>query len=98
MSSTVLNIEPEHLTGILHTGGNLSGVLSSKIKKMTGIIIKDASAPYYNGPYIVDPSAHGPIILETNGYVMGDDVTVNRIYYAEVSNLADGLTAYIADH
>ena len=93
-----LNIEPEHLTGILHKTGSITGVLSGRTKKLQGIIIKNAATPYYDGPYTVDPSAHGDIVLQTSGYVMGDDVTVNKIYYAEVSNLADGMTAYIADH
>lgn len=98
MPSAVLNIEPEHLTGILHKRGSISGILSNRTKELTATIIKDASIPYYDGPYIVEPSAHNPIILETNGKAMADDVTVNKIYYAEVSNLADGMTAYIADH
>ena len=93
-----LNIEPEHLTGVLHKTGSISGTLSGKTKELKGVIMKDASSPYYDGPYVVDPSAHGEIILQTSGYIMGTDVTVNKIYYAEVSNLADGMTAYIADH
>ena len=93
-----LNIEPEHLTGILHKSGSIIGTLSGKTKSLTGIVMKNASTPYYDGPYVVDPSAHSDIILQTSGYVMGDDVTVNKIYYAEVSNLANGMTAYIADH
>lgn len=98
MPSAVLNIEPEHLKGILHKKGSITGVLSGKTKRIRGVIIKDASVTYYDGPYVVDPSAHGEIVLETNGKAMADNVTVNKIYYAEVSNLADGVTAYIADH
>lgn len=52
----------------------------------------------YQGDYEVDPSAHEAIILPTRNKALLDDVTVNKIYYAEVSNLADGMTAYIADH
>lgn len=98
MPSAVLNIEPEHLVGILHKRGTMAGVLSDRTQKITGIIIKNAPLRYYDGPYIVDPSAHNEIVLETDGLIMGNDVTVNKIYYAEVSNLADGMTAYIADH
>ena len=93
-----LNIEPEHLTGVLHKTNSITGTLSRRTKELTGTIMKNASNPYYDGPYVVDPSAHNEIVLQTSGYVMGSDVTVNKIYYAEVSNLANGMTAYIADH
>lgn len=98
MSSAVLNIEPEHLTGILHKHGLISGVLANRTKRLTGTISKSSTAQYYDGPYIVDPSANSSIVLETDGYLMGNNITVNKIYYAEVSNLANGLTAYIADN
>lgn len=54
--------------------------------------------PYYEGDYEVEPSAHEDIVLPTRNLAMRDDVTVNKIYYAEVSNLSDGLTAFIAEH
>lgn len=98
MPSAVLNIEPEHLIGTLHNRGTISGILSNRTKELTATIIKDASIIYYDGPYVIEPSAHKEIVLETNGRAMADDVTVNKVYYAEVSNLADGMTAYIADH
>ena len=98
MPSAVLNIEPEHLKGILHKKGSISGTLSSRTKEITATIIKNASMTYYDGPYVVDPSAHGEIVLHKDGKAMANNVTVNKIYYAEVSNPADGMTAYIADH
>lgn len=98
MPSAVLNIEPEHLTAVLHKRDTIVGVLSSKSKKITATITKNAAVTYYDGPYVIEPSAHKEIVLETNGRAMADDVTVNKVYYAEVSNLADGMTAYIADH
>ena len=52
----------------------------------------------YAGPYEVDPSAHEDITLATRNLAMRDDITVNKIYYAEVSNLSNGVTAYIAEH
>lgn len=51
----------------------------------------------YDGDYTVDPSAHEDIVLPTKNKAMLDDVTVNKIYYAEVSNPADGVTVYIAE-
>lgn len=98
MPSAVLNISPEHIKGTLHKRGSISGVLTGKTKRIRGTIIKDASVTYYDGPYVVDPSAHGEIVLHTDGKAMANNVTVNKIYYAEVSNPADGMTAYIADH
>ena len=88
MPSTVLNIQPLHMTG----------VLANRTKRLTGTISKNSTAQYYDGPYTVDPSANSSIVLETDGYLMGDNITVNKIYYAEVSNMANGLTAYIADN
>ena len=88
MPSTVLNIQPFHMTG----------VLSNRTKIIKGTVEKIATAPYYDGPYTVDPSANSSIVLETDGCLMGNNVVVNKIYYAEVSNMANGLTAYIADN
>lgn len=50
----------------------------------------------YIGPYSVDPSAHNDIILLTKNKSMHDNVTVQKIYSAEVSNPSGGNTFYIA--
>lgn len=95
---STLNLEDGHLTGILKVKRKLTGVLNRSGLKLEGTIARSSGLPYYSGPYTVDPSTHGDIVLETAGYAMSDDITVNKIYYAEVSNPADGVTAYIADH
>ena len=50
----------------------------------------------YKGPYTVDPSAYCEIILPTKGKSMSDNVVVNKIYSAAVSNPSGGNTFYIA--
>lgn len=61
------------------------------------VIIEQKSKPInpYEGPYLVVPSAHDEIILETKDRYMEDDVKVLKIPYYETSNLSDGYTAYI---
>ena len=51
--------------------------------------------PHYRGEYIVTPLAWEETILETDGKVMDNDVTVLEVPYAEVSNL-HGTTVTIA--
>ena len=52
-------------------------------------------AQKYRGAYTVTPRAYNEVILDTNGKVMGDNVTVYRVPYFETSN-PDGETVYIA--
>ena len=42
--------------------------------------------PTYDGDYTVDASVHNPVVLETQGKVMNDDVTVNQLQELEVSS------------
>lgn len=51
---------------------------------------------HYSGAYEVEPSAHNEVVLETKNKAMDDNVTVRKIYAAEVSNPAGGNTYYIA--
>ena len=50
--------------------------------------------PYYDGAYVVDPRKVAQV-LETKDKSMSDDVTINAIFYSEVSNPAGGDTCYI---
>ena len=50
----------------------------------------------YDGDYIVTPKAHSGTVLETQGKLMTDDVTVIKIPYFETSNLS-GKTVYIGE-
>ena len=59
--------------------------------------VRGGSTDIYDGDYIVTPSAHREIILETTDKVMEDDVTVLQIPYYETSNIT-GYTVYIADN
>lgn len=49
----------------------------------------------YPGPYVVDASFYFDRILRTNGRVMNDNVTVNRIPVLEASNPQGGKTITI---
>ena len=49
---------------------------------------------YYKGEYEVTPTTEIQI-LETSQKYMKDDVTVKEIPYAEVTNLANGITVTI---
>ena len=50
--------------------------------------------PYYTGAYEVDPRKVEQV-LETRNKSMSGDVTINPIFYSEVSNPAGGETCYI---
>lgn len=51
--------------------------------------------PYYDGDYNVVPKVTNQV-LETKNKSMRDDVTIEEIPYAEVSNPQGGVTATIA--
>lgn len=53
--------------------------------------------PPYDGPYTVNPLAYDPVVLETKGCMMRDDVTVNKVPKYETSNPYGGKTVYIAE-
>ena len=60
------------------------------------VVIVSGEYSYYEGEYVITPSAADAIVLPTESKVMQDDVTVRKIPYYETSNLSGGLTAYIA--
>ena len=49
----------------------------------------------YNGQYEVTPMAHLDQILRTSNALLLEDITVNKIPYAETSNDAGGYTVII---
>ena len=57
--------------------------------------IEVVGGEHYQGEYIITPSPSDAIVLETEGKVMDDDVTVIKIPYYETSNVT-GKTVYIA--
>lgn len=92
-----------------HVYGELSGTLTS-VGRLHGTLVGDhhvvqgtltiPSTPgleLYGGPYEATPKAWEEQILETEGKLMSDDVTVFRVPYYETINLFDGKTAYIAE-
>lgn len=87
------------LHGVLTTQGRLQGSLVGDHHKISGsLTIPNAPGlEVYGGPYEVTPKAWEEQILQTDGKLMSDDVTVFRVPYYETSNLFDGKTAYIAE-
>ena len=86
------------IIGSLKSSGQLSGFLSAQ-KGISGLLTIPTTPglELYGGPYEVTPKAWEEQVLETEGKLMADDVTVFRVPYYETSNLFDGKTAYIAE-
>jgi hypothetical protein len=61
-----------------------------------GVITKvtEYDVPSYTGQVVVNPKFE-PVILQTAGKVMNQNVTVNAIEVQEMSNTSGGLTVYI---
>lgn len=74
----------------------LSHLIDGVIDKV--IAIDSGQRPHYQGDYIVTPLVNDQVILETQGKLMDDDVTVLRVPYLETSNPAGGNTAYIGEY
>ena len=87
------------LSGTLTSVGRLSGSLVGDHHKIHGslTIPNTPGLETYTGAYEVTPKAWEEQILQTDGKLMTDDVTVFRVPYYETSNLFDGKTAYIAE-
>lgn len=87
------------LHGTLTSVGRLQGSLVGDHHKIQGTLTIPATPglELYAGPYEVTPKAWEEQILQTDGKLMADDVTVFRVPYYETSNLFDGKTAYIAE-
>lgn len=77
---------------IIKLTGKLTGIgqLTGAIQRISG----GDHTPYYEGEYVVIP-ASSEQVLETAGLKMHDDVTVEEIPYAEVSNPQGGYTVTI---
>lgn len=58
------------------------------------LLVNDTEA--YQGPYTVIPQAWDQTVLQTEGLMMTDNVTVTEVPYFETSNQY-GKTVYIAD-
>ena len=87
------------LNGTLTSAGLLHGTLVGDHHKIHGTLTIPSSPglELYGGPYEVTPKAWDVQILETEGKLMADDVTVFKVPYYETVNLFDGKTAYIAE-
>lgn len=59
------------------------------------ILVRDEPIETYTGDYVVIPLADEAVVLDTNGKMMTDDVTVQQVPYFETTN-PTGKTVYIA--
>lgn len=74
-------------------------LLSSAIEgELDKVVYVDTSHPVYEGDYIVTPLVNNQVILDTNGKLMEDDVTVLKVPYLETANPSGGNTAFIGEH
>lgn len=87
------------LNGTLTSAGLLHGSLVGDHHKIQGTLTIPSTPglDLYGGPYEVTPKAWDAQVLETEGKLMSDDVTVFRVPYYETSNLYNGLTVFIAE-
>ena len=87
------------LNGTLTSSGLLHGSLVGDHHKIQGTLTipNTPGLELYGGPYEVTPKAWEEQVLETEGKLMADDVTVFKVPYYETINLFDGKTAYIAE-
>lgn len=87
------------LHGTLTSTGQLHGSFVGDHHKIQGTLTIPSvvGAQAYDGPYEVTPKAWDEQVLQTDGKLMTDDVTVFRVPYYETVNLFDGKTAYIAE-
>ena len=79
MPSSVLNIEPEHITATLSSRQSLSGTLNTKSCQLTAVVSRDSSMPQYTGEYEAVSRYQEDYVLETAGYAMTQNVVIKRI-------------------
>lgn len=76
------------------------GVLSGRVGAV-GTLHGTAAIPRgyatYSGPYAATPETYNEVNLATKGFLMGDNVTVQKIPQFEVSNAAGGATLIIGE-
>lgn len=91
-------VATQSLTGNLIDGQTLSGQIVNTGKMEGNIhvssVLGSGNIEYYTGTYEVEPSINSQT-LATKNKTMTRDLTVTKIPYAEVTNLANGITVTI---
>lgn len=84
------------LSGTLTAVGTLSGGISGG-SSLAGVLTVPAviTPEIYDGEYEVTPRASDEVLLDTQGKMLLDDVTVHEIPYYETTNESGGYTAII---
>lgn len=87
----------QSLTGEIQTHQNLSGTLRTEQKLYGSVHIKDTikqEIDYYLGEYTIKPSTETQT-LDTADKTMRENLVIQAIPYAEVTNSANGITVTI---
>jgi hypothetical protein len=88
----------EKITGSLSVTNKITGKISTNRRLVGNISMPIAEAiEIYHGAHVVAPSVWRETTLRTKNYKVTDNITVEKIFYAEVSNESGGLTATIGD-
>lgn len=95
MMYRTVTVTPEIINGTLTVNADLADNTIVVGANFSTTIVQD-DAPQYEGPYTVTPLARNQTVLDTNGKLMTDDVTVLEVPYWETSNIS-GMTVYIAN-
>lgn len=97
MMYRTVTIEPVIHSSLIEVTAELfDSTISASAEFAMPVKIYNIDPEYYQGPYTVTPRAHNQTVLETDGLMMTDDVTVLEVPYFETSNTS-GFTAYIAN-
>lgn len=78
----------EQVSGVISPIGSVSGNVSVPIEEVLEI---------YNGQSRISPSVHEDVTLRTANKKLIDNLVVEKVFYAEVSNDSGGMTATIGD-
>ena len=82
------------LVGVIHGNQNIVGHIKESGVLSGNIAIGGNVYPFYDGEYEVTPRVHEQI-LDTDGKVMSDDVTVHEIPVTRTTNPYGGQTVVI---
>ena len=83
------------LKGTLSPVASMKGILSASVTLSGKLTVPYRVVPNpYQGEYTVEPGWESQT-LETQNKTLTDDITVNAIYFSEVSNPSGGKTVYI---
>lgn len=89
---------PAALEGTLSVKNKISGDLATTQQVIGNITMPVAEAiEIYHGAKSIVPSVQKKIVLNTRNLKLTDNITIQKVFYAEVSNESGGYTVTIGD-